>query len=209
MCNETLVILILVALLMAIIYMMYMRRLRISESFEDSTIQSLLAQYQALTDEEKEKLAQEIGLPLSGNDDMIHKSAIPPQRECPSSKFNEMDYVKRSSIPPCPEPKACVAPKVVVDADLCKKQECPPCPSLPDVARVETKQVPVFITKTVIVDEDGNEIKTVVEQSDIELGDEFLVTGSSSETMVDEPETTSEEPDSSSTIDDLINFLFD
>ena len=200
MCNETLVILMLVALLTATIYMMYMKKTQqVSETFEDSTIQSLLAQYQSLTDEEKTQLAQALGLPVGG-DDMIHKSAIPPQRECPASKFNETDYVKRSSIPPCPEAKPCIAPKVVVDADLCKEQVCPPCPPVEECARVETKQVPVFVTKTVRLDADGNEISTTVEQSDVELGDDFLVSGTTSETTVTSATTESgTEPEAANT----------
>jgi hypothetical protein len=195
MCNETLMILLIVGLLTFVIFLMYMNKSQVAdvrqvattttvEGFEETTLQSLLAQYQALTDDEKTQLAQAIGLPLSSDDDMIHKSAIPPQRECPASEFNELDYVKRSSIPPCPEPKPCVAPKVVVDADLCKQQECPPCPSVPECSRVETKQVPVFVTKTIRLDADGNEVSTTVEQSDVELGEGLLASGSAT------PETT-------------------
>jgi competence protein ComGC len=211
MCNETLIILILITLLTIIIYMMYMKKKeQIAENFaESTTIQTLLEQYQALTNEEKEQLAQAIGLPAI-RDNMIHKSAIPPQRECPASKYNDLDYVKRSSIPPCPEPKPCIAPKVVVDADLCKEHVCPPCPSVPECAKVETVQVPVMIQKTVVVNEDGEEISTTVEQSDIELGEEYLESGTpDTETQVENPETEPEtEPEGSETVGDLLSRLF-
>jgi hypothetical protein len=218
MCNETLLILLIIALLSIAIFLMYMKQTEVSvniaptenvEEFEESTLQSLLAQYQALTDNEKTQLAQAIGLPTTESSDMIHKSAIPPQRECPASEFNELDYVKRSSIPPCPEPKPCIAPKVIVDADLCKEQECPPCPSVQECARVETKQVPIFVTKTIKLDADGNEVSTTVEQSDVELGESLLVSGST-ETTVPLITTPQEEPEGTDTsfVSRVVDSLF-
>lgn len=201
-CRETLVLLLIVTLLTFTIFMMYNKtKSDVPENFESSAvIEDLLTQYQNLTEDQKKQLAQLIGLPMNG-DDMIHKSAIPPQRECPASEFNEFDYVKRSSIPPCPEAKPCIAPKVVIDADLCKKQECPPCPTCQECSRVETNQVPVFIVKTVKVDADGNEISTTVEQSDVELGEGLLASGSgnqSTETTVSSPNSTeTTEPEAS------------
>lgn len=212
-CQETLVLLLIVALLITTLFVMYMRKHNSTkpttsttfkvEGFGEMSLDDLLSQYEQLTDDQKAKLSQIIGSPVNA-DDMIHKSAIPPQRECPASKFNELDYVKRSSIPPCPEPKPCIAPKVVVSADLCKKQDCPPCPKCQECSKVETKHVPVFVTKTIKVDEDGKELSTTVEQSDVELGENLLVTplkptDPTAETTVSSPEATEgSEPDGTS-----------
>jgi hypothetical protein len=195
--QETLVLMIIITLLISTIIIMYLRTnnqlstftnsISSIEGFNEIKLDELLAQYQQLTNDQKKQLATIIGRPID-NDDMIHKSAIPPQRECPKSEFNNLDYVKRSSIPPCPEPKPCIAPKVVVSADLCKKQECPPCPSVNETIKIETKRVPVFVTKTVRIDADGNETVTV-EESDVLEGDNFL-----SSPIVTNPETTVSNP---------------
>ena len=207
-CQETVVLLLIVALLIITLFIMYMRKTSTPavvattttvEGFEGLTLDDLLSQYEQLSDDQKARLAQIIGSPVN-QDDMIHKSAIPPQRECPASKFDESEYVKRSSIPPCPEPKPCIAPKVVVDADLCKKQDCPPCPPVEECARVEVQQIPVFVTRTIRLDADGNEVSTTVEQSDVELGETLLATPqrttTDTETTVANPTTTEgEEPE--------------
>lgn len=206
-CQETVVLLLIVTLLIITLFIMYMRKTTTPavvtttttvEGFDGLSLDDLLSQYEQLNNEQKNKLAQIIGSPVN-QDDMIHKSAIPPQRECPENKFDESEYVKRSSIPPCPEPKPCIAPRVVVDADLCRQQDCPPCPPVQECSNVIERQVPVFVTRTIKLDADGNEVSTTVEQSDVELVDTLLETPpttTASETTVDNPTTTEgEEPD--------------
>lgn len=150
-------ILLLLASVITIVILIYsIIRVKMKEGFETTlTLENLISQYESLGDEDKLALSRIIGTPVYKND-LIPKSAIPPQRECPKCDFDSAEYVKRSSIPPCPEQKPCIAPKVVIDGELCKKQKCPPCPTNVET-KVETVRVPVFITKVVKENKDGSQ----------------------------------------------------
>lgn len=115
----------------------------------------------------------------------VKKSAIPPAPVCPSTPTIDLSaYVKKSTLPPTEKCPPCIAPKVKVSAGLCR--ECPPpppcpapepCPSCncPPPAPCPTQKectkcdeiryikVPSVITKTVMVDQNGNVISQQID----------------------------------------------
>lgn len=195
MCVETMLILALIAIVMSLMVYMYINKNKpattttttTKEGFEDNVdLNELISQYEKLDDDKKQAIAKIFGTPFN-HEDMIHKSAIPPQKECP--KIDMSQYVKRSSIPPCPEPQPCIAPRVVLDAELCKKE---------DVEEVEPVKelVPLFITKTITVDAEGNKTETVEHslEGDLDKADELMKTVTTSAepastTKVENPQT--------------------
>jgi hypothetical protein len=107
----------------------------------------------------------------------VKKSSIPPQTVCPpQQEIDYSQYVKKSTLPPNEQCPPCIAPKVKVSAGLCR--ECPPAPSCPPPERcpevkcppqppcpvitcrpcdeIKYIKVPTVITKTVMVDTNGN-----------------------------------------------------
>ena len=115
----------------------------------------------------------------------VKKSAIPPAPVCPPTPTVDLSaYVKKSTLPPTEKCPPCIAPKVKVSAGLCR--ECPPappcpaplpCPSCncPPPAPCPTQKectkcdevryikVPTVITKTVMVDKNGNVISQQID----------------------------------------------
>jgi hypothetical protein len=115
----------------------------------------------------------------------VKKSAIPPAPVCPPTPTIDLSaYVKKSTLPPTEKCPPCIAPKVKVSAGLCR--ECPPpppcpapepCPSCncPPPAPCPTQKectkcdevryikVPTVITKTVMVDKNGNVISQQID----------------------------------------------
>jgi hypothetical protein len=110
----------------------------------------------------------------------VKKSSIPPAPVCPPiPEIDYSAYVKKSTLPPTEKCPPCIAPKVKVSAGLCR--ECPPAPVCPPPERcpdvkcpppapcppqptctpcdeVRYIKVPTVITKTVMVDANGNVI---------------------------------------------------
>ena len=107
----------------------------------------------------------------------VKKSSIPPEKVCPNPpEIDYSAYVKKSTLPPNEKCPPCIAPKVKVSAGLCR--DCPPAPSCPPPERCPDVQcppqipcpapscrpcdeiryikVPTVITKTVMVDINGN-----------------------------------------------------
>lgn len=137
------------------------------EKFADVSLTDLVNDFENLSAEDKvdvkNKISRILGSPMS-HEDMIPKSAIPPQRECPSLK-DELDLVKRSSVLATTKPVPCVCPKVEIDAELCKGQKCPPCPKCEECSKVVTVHKPVFITKTITVTKDGEVLDEKLEKA--------------------------------------------
>ena len=109
----------------------------------------------------------------------VKKSSIPPAPVCPPPPVIDYSaYVKKSTLPPVDKCPPCIAPKVKVSAGLCR--ECPPAPSCPAPERcpdvvcppqipipsqtcrpcdeIRYIKVPTLITKTIMVDNNGNVI---------------------------------------------------
>jgi hypothetical protein len=108
----------------------------------------------------------------------VKKSSIPPEKVCPPApEIDYSAYVKKSTLPPNEKCPPCIAPQVKVSAGLCREcpppQVCPPperCPELkcppPALCPEQPKcipcdevryiKVPTVITKTVMVDSNGN-----------------------------------------------------
>ena len=107
----------------------------------------------------------------------VKKSSIPPAPVCPPPPVIDYSaYVKKSTLPPVDKCPPCIAPKVKVSAGLCR--ECPPAPSCPAPERcpdvvcppqipvpsqscracdeIRYIKVPTLITKTIMVDSNGN-----------------------------------------------------
>lgn len=107
----------------------------------------------------------------------VKKSSIPPEKICPEPpQIDYSAYVKKSTLPPNEKCPPCIAPKVKVSAGLCR--DCPPAPSCPPPERcpevkcppqppcpvitcrpcdeIKYIKVPTVITKTVMVDTNGN-----------------------------------------------------
>mgnify|MGYP003335413401 CR=1 FL=1 len=115
----------------------------------------------------------------------VKKSSIPPAPVCPPTPTVDLSaYVKKSTLPPTEKCPPCIAPKVKVSAGLCR--ECPPpppcpapepCPSCncPPPAPCPTQKectkcdevryikVPTVITKTVMIDQNGNVISQQID----------------------------------------------
>jgi hypothetical protein len=108
----------------------------------------------------------------------VKKSAIPPAPVCPPVPTVDLSaYVKKSTLPPNEKCPPCIAPKVKVSAGLCREcppappcpapEPCPACncpPPAPCPTQKECKKcdeiryikVPAVITKTIMVDQNGN-----------------------------------------------------
>ena len=115
----------------------------------------------------------------------VKKSSIPPAKVCPPPpEIDYSAYVKKSTLPPVDKCPPCIAPKVKVSAGLCR--ECPPAPVCPPPERcpelkcppptpcepaptcrpcddIRYIKVPTVITKTVMVDANGNIISQQVD----------------------------------------------
>ena len=134
------------------------------------------------TAEDRDKYVSKSDIPLPGPridlSQYVKKSSIPPQTVCPPPpEIDYSAYVKKSTLPPNEKCPPCIAPKVKVSAGLCR--ECPPAPVCPPPERcpelkcpppapcptpkacipcdeVRYIKVPTVITKTVMVDANGN-----------------------------------------------------
>ena len=134
------------------------------------------------TAEDRDKYVSKSDIPAPGPridlSQYVKKSSIPPAPVCPpQQEIDYSAYVKKSTLPPNEKCPPCIAPKVKVSAGLCR--ECPPAPSCPPPERCpEVKcpppavcpvpppcrpcddiryiKVPTVITKTVMVDSNGN-----------------------------------------------------
>jgi hypothetical protein len=115
----------------------------------------------------------------------VKKSSIPPAPVCPPTPTVDLTaYVKKSTLPPNEKCPPCISPKVKVSAGLCR--ECPPAPPCPAPApcpacncpppapcpvekectkcdEVRYIKVPAVITKTVMVDQNGNVISQKID----------------------------------------------
>ncbi len=134
------------------------------------------------TAEDRDKYISKSDVPSAGPridlSQYVKKSSIPPAPVCPPVPVIDYSaYVKKSTLPPNEKCPPCIAPKVKVSAGLCR--ECPPAPSCPPPERcpdvkcpppavcpprptctpcdeVRYIKVPTVITKTVMVDTNGN-----------------------------------------------------
>jgi len=134
------------------------------------------------TAEDRDKYISKSDVPAAGPridlSQYVKKSSIPPATVCPPApEIDYSAYVKKSTLPPNEKCPPCIAPKVKVSAGLCR--ECPPAPSCPPPERCPELQcppptpcppkptctpcdevryikVPTVITKTVMVDANGN-----------------------------------------------------
>lgn len=118
----------------------------------------------------------------------VKKSAIPPEKACPTQpEVDWSKYVLKSSLPPNQECPPCIAPKVKVSAGLCR--ECPPAPSCPapkpcpnlkcpepapclqkecpKCDEIRYIKVPAVITKTIRIGVNGNVISEELNSGDI------------------------------------------
>ena len=107
----------------------------------------------------------------------VKKSSIPPAPACPATpQIDYSEYVKKSTLPPVDKCPPCISPKVKVSAGLCR--DCPPAPSCPAPERcpdvvcpiqqpcpsqtcrpcddIRYIKVPTLITKTIMIDNNGN-----------------------------------------------------
>lgn len=115
----------------------------------------------------------------------VKKTSIPPEKICPPAPTIDLSaYVKKSTLPPVEKCPPCIAPKVKVSAGLCR--ECPPPPPCPAPAPcpacncpppapcptqkecrkcddVRYIKVPAVITKTIVVDKDGNVVSQKID----------------------------------------------
>ena len=134
------------------------------------------------TAEDRDKYISKSDMPQPGPridlSQYVKKSSIPPEKVCPPApEIDYSAYVKKSTLPPNEKCPPCIAPQVKVSAGLCR--ECPPAPSCPPPERcaelkcpppapcppqpscipcneIKYIKVPTVITKTVMVDSNGN-----------------------------------------------------
>jgi hypothetical protein len=134
------------------------------------------------TAEDRDKYISKSDIPQAGPridlSQYVKKSSIPPEKVCPPApEIDYSAYVKKSTLPPNEKCPPCIAPQVKVSAGLCR--ECPPAPSCPPPERcaelkcpppapcppqpscipcneIKYIKVPTVITKTVMVDSNGN-----------------------------------------------------
>lgn len=134
------------------------------------------------TAEDRDKYISKSDIPQPGPridlSQYVKKSSIPPEKVCPPApEIDYSAYVKKSTLPPNEKCPPCIAPQVKVSAGLCR--ECPPAPSCPPPERcaelkcpppapcppqpscipcneIKYIKVPTVITKTVMVDSNGN-----------------------------------------------------
>jgi len=115
----------------------------------------------------------------------VKKSSIPPEKVCPPTPTVDLSaYVKKSTLPPNEKCPPCISPMVKVSAGLCR--ECPPpppcpapapcpacncpppapCPTLKECKKcdeIRYIKVPTVITKTVMLDSNGNIISQKID----------------------------------------------
>jgi len=141
------------------------------------------------TAEDRDKYISKSDVPSPGPridlSQYVKKSSIPPAPVCPPlPEIDYSAYVKKSTLPPNEKCPPCIAPKVKVSAGLCR--ECPPAPVCPPPERcpelkcppptpcepaptcrpcddIRYIKVPTVITKTVMVDANGNIISQQVD----------------------------------------------
>ena len=141
------------------------------------------------TAEDRDKYISKSDVPVAGPridlSQYVKKSSIPPEKVCPPiPEIDYSAYVKKSTLPPNEKCPPCIAPKVKVSAGLCR--ECPPAPSCPPPERcpelkcpppalcpeqpkctpcdeVRYIKVPTVITKTVMIDANGNVISQKID----------------------------------------------
>lgn len=142
----------------------------------------------------------------------VKKSAIPPAPVCPPTPTIDLSaYVKKSTLPPTEKCPPCISPKVKVSAGLCR--ECPPpppcpapapCPSCncPPPAPCPTEKectkcdeiryikVPSVITKTVMVDKNGNVISQQIDSGSTTPTGAITTTTQALTTTTTNPSTT-------------------
>lgn len=143
------------------------------------------------TAEDRDKYVSKTDVPPPGPridlSQYVKKSAIPPEKVCPPAPTVDLSaYVKKSTLPPNEKCPACILPKVKVSAGLCREcpppppcpapEPCPacncpapaPCPSTKECAKcdeIRYIKVPVVITKTVTVDNNGKIISQKTDES--------------------------------------------
>ena len=115
----------------------------------------------------------------------VKKTSIPPEKVCPPAPTVDLSaYVKKSTLPPAEKCPPCIAPKVKVSAGLCREcpppppcpapEPCPscncpppaPCPTMKECRKcddIRYIKVPTVITKTVILDKDGNVVSQKID----------------------------------------------
>lgn len=141
------------------------------------------------TAEDRDKYIPKSDIPAPGPridlSQYVKKSSIPPEKVCPPAPTIDLSaYVKKSTLPPNEKCPPCIAPKVKVSAGLCR--ECPPPPPCPAPApcpacncpppapcptqkeckkcdEIRYIKVPAVITKTIMVDQNGNVISQKVD----------------------------------------------
>ena len=141
------------------------------------------------TAEDRDKYIAKSDVPAPGPridlSQYVKKSSIPPEKVCPPAPTVDLSaYVKKSTLPPNEKCPPCIAPKVKVSAGLCR--ECPPPPPCPAPApcpacncpppapcptqkeckkcdEIRYIKVPAVITKTIMVDQNGNIISQKVD----------------------------------------------
>lgn len=145
------------------------------------------------TAEDRDKYISKSDIPPPGPrvdlSQYVKKSSIPPEKVCPSvPEIDYSQYVKKSTLPPAEKCPPCIAPKVKVSAGLCREcpppppcpapQACPelrcpepkPCPTQPECPKcdeVRYIKVPAVITKTVMIDQNGNVISQQIDSGNI------------------------------------------
>lgn len=141
------------------------------------------------TSEDRDKYIPKSDIPAPGPridlSQYVKKSSIPPEKVCPPAPTIDISaYVKKSTLPPNEKCPPCIAPKVKVSAGLCR--ECPPPPPCPAPApcpacncpppapcptqkeckkcdEIRYIKVPAVITKTIMIDQNGNVISQKVD----------------------------------------------
>ena len=141
------------------------------------------------TAEDRDKYIPKSDVPAPGPridlSQYVKKSSIPPEKVCPPAPTIDLSaYVKKSTLPPNEKCPPCISPKVKVSAGLCR--ECPPPPPCPAPApcpacncpapapcptqkeckkcdEIRYIKVPAVITKTIMVDQNGNIISQKVD----------------------------------------------
>lgn len=141
------------------------------------------------TSEDRDKYIPKSDIPPPGPridlSQYVKKSSIPPEKVCPPAPTIDLSaYVKKSTLPPNEKCPPCISPKVKVSAGLCR--ECPPPPPCPAPApcpacncpppapcpiqkeckkcdEIRYIKVPAVITKTIMIDQNGNVISQKVD----------------------------------------------
>ena len=165
------------------------------------------------TAEDRDKYVSKSDLPAPGPridlSQYVKKSSIPPQTVCPPlPEIDYSAYVKKSTLPPNEKCPPCISPKVKVSAGLCR--ECPPAPVCPPPERcpelrcpppvpcptkkectpcdeIRYIKVPTVITKTVMVDSNGNVLSQQINSGNTNPTNASVLTNASVPTNVSVP----------------------